>query len=239
MIPTYGLPELEGEYQHGNKWKQTGHVDGVLLLPNGDWSLLEIKAIMNKSFERLLDTNDWRGMYGHYIPQIQSYMGFKKLGDYGGPMKSTCMVFKNRDTGYIMSPFPIDHDKHIQRKDMIEYRNPNIHQAIVDKLHLAAHHINNPDDKLPPCDYAGYCFYCQRANNQPRVGGGKTINLEASKEKKLVSMVKEYRRLKQQVKKKDVLAATILKALDDKGAETVRLLQKDKRNIIIKRWEFV
>ena len=76
VIPTtQWTDEFEGVYTFGDKWKLVGHVDGIVY-QDGKLSILEIKAIQDKNFKKLAATSDWRGIYGGYTNQTQSYMGF-------------------------------------------------------------------------------------------------------------------------------------------------------------------
>jgi len=238
---TADLPnEMEGKYTHGDRWRLVGHVDGILSAPVG---ILEVKAIKDESFTKLLDTSDWRGMYGQYVSQSQAYMGFKEYTGEGssvklsGPMGKCFFVFYNRNNGNIISPFPISHTKHTARQDLIEYRSPDIHQQIINKFDTAYDYIQKKE--LPECDYPGYCFFCERYNSHSTTpGAGRTLILDGNKNKELANLVTEYRQAKRNVKKLLMLGDTILDTLESMGAETVQLKFKGKRNMNIKKWEF-
>lgn len=111
-IPTsHFKEEFEGKYAYGDRWKLTGHVDG-LIYDAGKLSVLEIKALKDENFKKLQDTNNWRGLYSQYIPQIQCYMGFtiynnpdESAASLIGPTETTHMVFYNRNTGEVLSPY--------------------------------------------------------------------------------------------------------------------------------------
>ncbi|MHA2067570.1 MAG: hypothetical protein ACXABY_24665 [Candidatus Thorarchaeota archaeon] len=231
--------ELEGKYVHEGRWRLVGHLDGILGVP---WGILEVKAIKDESFQKLEATNDWRGIYGQYIPQSQTYMGFKEYRDnasntkLSGPMERTSFVFYNRNTGHILSPLGIEHTKHTQRKDLTEYRSPNIFQEIIDKHEVAYEYVQK--EEIPSeCDYPGYCFFCKRFNSASN-GTGTTKVVSGGDYKTLAEMVRTYRRMKKDQKKMSILGDTIKEVLDSMGVETLRLTYKGKRGMNIKRWEF-
>jgi hypothetical protein len=160
-----GLRESE-VFTRGEEWTSKGHVDGVLQGPTGLW-LLEVKAVKDANFKKILKADDWRVPYASYgyIEQSQMYLSTEVLAPENGAaleepeLNDSIFVFLNRDTADMIGGVEIDHPIWTYRKDMIEYPDHGAFVRLDEKLEKASAYILQetvPED----CDAPAYCFFC-------------------------------------------------------------------------------
>lgn len=155
-------------------WKVVGHVDGVLEREStGTRFLLEVKAVKEANFKKIVKAQDWRDPYASYgyESQAQTYLEAMDL-------PATAFVFYNRNTSEMMGPWDIDHELWAERPDMIERRSFDAWIEIAKKLDHAANLIVN-EDVPDECDGQGYCFFCGTQGSKMKVHNVRRIEIDA------------------------------------------------------------
>jgi hypothetical protein len=162
-IPTARLSnELEGSAEYKD-YRVTGHIDG-LRVEDHEPIILEIKAITDKWFNKVLQADSWQDVYPQYYDQVQVYLSFDSYRGEGytvvGPFRKANMVFYNRDTSEILQGISPDIANTLFREDCIVEPSPHSLSLIRHRWTTASayiHHNYSPTE----CDKPGYCFFCK------------------------------------------------------------------------------
>ena len=134
----------------------TGHVDGIF----ADGSLLEVKAVKHKGYEKIRKSQDWREPYGHYRYQAQIYQQM-----FGAP--GTHFVYYNRDTSDMMGSLGINHPAWTFRADMWEPRDDKLILKLLEKYAACSLAVTAKEIPLG-CDAEGYCYFCAQVGSTPK-----------------------------------------------------------------------
>ena len=221
--------EAEGLYST-EKFEVRGHVDGVVV--NSRSTLLEVKAIKASNWEKLAAADDWRDVYGHYVPSAQVYMGMKDLSLYDrgstdhweGPHQQTYFFFINRDTSQMLGGLKIDHPAYIHRKDMVEKYSVKKFKEVMARYSEAAE-LAAKEEMPEHCDKAGWCFFCQLFGaGTPSKAKDLVIYIDAVDPdyESLVADAIEYEQIKVDEKRKTVLRESLLAATAEIDANASR-----------------
>ena len=198
-----------------------GHVDGIN--PESP-ELLEVKALTDAWFQKVVQADHWADIYPHYRRQAWVYQAMPRL-DYGrsrfnampghftGPFKLTRFVFVNRDNNQMFGGFPkVHHPKYTYRKDMVFRFNKREHAKTMARFEVAAQHVR--DGTMPDeCDAEGWCFHCQGFGRRSPSTKPLTIFLDADDEEygDFIDAAIEYEGISAQAKRKTELRGDLLK----------------------------